>query len=235
MLTTVWMRDELSYDSFYRNSDKIYRLTIEKNDKTTGYHTHIARSTYEWLKNIKNDIPGIKDFGRFINRGETPIKIDSSVYNSRILKANDDFIRVFPTKFILGSSENALKEPKTAIISKSASKKYFADKNPVGQTIKDYLMNSPDRKEYKITALVEDLPVNSHFHFDLVLTMDKSDSTEGTWYYNYIILEDNVQPSQIIEHFNQFAEKYTPIIEISRIPFRMPIRRILRRMSPLRM
>ena len=214
MLTTVWMRDELSYDSSYSNSDKIYRLTIEKNDKITGYHTHIARSTYEWLKNIKNDIPGIKDFGRFINRGETPIKIDSSLFNSRILKAKDDFIRVFPTRFILGNPENALKVPNTAIISKSASKKYFGSKNPVGETIKDYLMNSPQRKEYKITALVEDLPVNSHFHFDFVLTMDKSDSTESTWYYNYIILDDNVKPTQIIEHFNQFAEKYINADEV---------------------
>src|ERR1035437_6527698 len=135
MLTTVWIRDELSYDSSYRNSDKIYRLTIEKNDKTTGYHTHIARSAYEWLKNIKNDVPGIKDFGRFINRGETPIKIDSSVFNSRILKAKDDFIRVFSTKFISENPENALKEPNTAIISKSASKKYFGNKNPVGEII----------------------------------------------------------------------------------------------------
>jgi putative ABC transport system permease protein len=208
MLTTVWVRDELSYDSSYRNSDKIYRLTVEKNDKITGYHTHIARSTYDWLKNIKNDIPGIKDFGRFINRGETPIKIDSSVFNSRILKAKDDFIRVFSIKFIQGNPETALKEPNTAIISKSASKKYFGNKNPVGEIIKDYLMNSPERKEYKITALVEDLPVDSHFHFDFVLTMDKSDSTEGTWYYNYIILDDKVNPSQITEQFNQFAEKY---------------------------
>ena len=69
-------------------------------------------------------------------------------------------------------------------------------------------MNSQERKEYRITAIVEDLPVNSHFHFDFVLAMDKSDLTEWTWYYNYIMLEDNVHPSQIIDQFNQFAEKY---------------------------
>ena len=109
LLTSVWIRDELSYDSSYKNSDKLYRLTIEKNDKTTGYHTHIARSWYEWLKNIKNDIPGIRDFGRFIGRGETTIKIDSSVFNSRILKANEDFIRIFSIRFIQGNPANALK------------------------------------------------------------------------------------------------------------------------------
>ncbi len=208
LLTSVWIRDELSFDSSFKNSDKLYRLTIEKNDKTSGYHTHIARSWYEWLKNIKNDIPGIKDFGRFIGRGETTIKIDSSVFNSRILKANEDFIRIFSIRFIAGNPLTALKEPNTAIISKSAATKYFGTKNPVGETIQDYVMNSKERKEYRITAMVEDLPVNSHFHFDIVLAMDKSDLTDWTWYYNYILLDDKVQPSQILDHFNQFAEKY---------------------------
>ena len=199
LLTSVWIRDELSYDSSYNNSDKLYRLTIEKNDKTSGYHTHIARSWYEWMKNIKNDVTGIKDFGRFISRGETTIKIDSSVFNSRLLKANEDFIRIFSIRFIEGNPSTALKEPNTAIISKSAATKYFGTKNPIGEMIQDYLMNSQERKEYRITAIVEDLPVNSHFHFDFVLAMDKSDLTDWTWYYNYILLDDNVQPSQIIE------------------------------------
>jgi putative ABC transport system permease protein len=208
LLTSVWIRDELSYDSSFNNSDKLYRLTIEKNDKTTGYHTHIARSWYEWLKNIKNDIPGISDFGRFIGRGETTIKIDSSVFNSRILKANEDFTRIFSIRFIQGNPATALKEPNTAIISKSAATKYFGTENPVGRIIQDYVMNSLERKEYRINAIVEDLPVNSHFHFDFVLSMDKSDMTDWTWYYNYILLDDNVQPSQILDHFHQFAEKY---------------------------
>jgi putative ABC transport system permease protein len=208
LLTSVWIRDELSFDSSYNNSDQLYRLTIEKNDKTTGYHTHIARSWYEWLKNIKNDIPGIRDFGRFIGRGESTIKIDSSVFNSRILKANEDFIRIFSIRFIQGNAATALKEPNTAIITKSAATKYFATKNPVGEVIQDYVMNSQERKEYRITAVVDDLPVNSHFHFDIVLAMDKSDLTDWTWYYNYILLDDNVQPSQITDHFSQFAEKY---------------------------
>ena len=214
LLTSVWIRDELSYDSSYNNSDKLYRLTIEKNDKTSGYHTHIARSWYEWLKNIKTDVSGVKDFGRFISRGETTIKIDSSVFNSRLLKANEDFIRIFSIRFIGGNPSTALKEPNTAIISKSAAAKYFGTKNPLGEVIQDYLMNSLERKEYRITAIVEDLPVNSHFHFDLVLAMDKSDLTDWTWYYNYILLDDNVQPSHIIEQFNQFAEKYIDADEV---------------------
>lgn len=208
LLTSVWIRDELGYDSSYNNSDKLYRLTIEKNDKTTGYHTHIARSWYEWMKNIKNDVSGVKDFGRFVSRGESTIKIDSSVFNSRILKANEDFIRIFSIRFIQGNPAAALKEPNTAVISKSAAIKYFGTKNPVGEVIQNYMMNSLERKEYRITAIVEDLPVNSHFHFDFVLAMDKSDLTDWTWYYNYILLDDYVQPSHIVEQFNQFAEKY---------------------------
>lgn len=208
MLVSVWIVNELSYDSSYKNSDRIYRLTIERNDQAAVSHSHIARSHYEWIKNIKNDIPGIAAFARFVNRGKTAVKIDSSVYNSTILKANDDFIRMFSIKFINGNPENALKEPNTAIISKSASIRYFGNKNPVGEIVEDYLMNSADRKNYKIIAITEDLPENSHFHFDFVLSEDKSDIEGWNWYYNYVLLENNVQPRQITGQFNQFAEKY---------------------------
>lgn len=209
MLTSVWIRYELSYDSSFKNADRIYRLTIEKNDPKSGYHTHIARSWFEWLKNIKNDIPGITDYGRFSGRGETTIKIDSSVFNARILKAGDDFIRMFSIKLIDGNPLNMLKDPNTALISKSASKKYFGQKNPVGKIIEEYQQNSGDRKSYRITGIAEDLPANSHFHFDLVLAMDESDIKNWGWAYNYLMLDNNVQPSRIIEKFSQFAAKYT--------------------------
>jgi putative ABC transport system permease protein len=209
LLTSVWIRSELSYDSSFKNAGRIYRLTIEKNDPETGYHTHIARSWFEWLKNIKSDIPGISDFGRFIGRGESTIKIDSSVFNSKILKAGDDFIRMFSIKFIEGDPGNALKEPNTAIISKSAARKYFGSKNAVGAIVQEYLQNSQNRKEYKITAIASDLPLNSHFHFDIIMSVDESDLKNFTWAYNYLLLDENTEPSQIIDKFGQFARKYT--------------------------
>ncbi len=215
MITTVWIRDELSYDKSYENYNRIYRLTVEKNDPKTGYHTHIARSWFKWLKYIKNDIPGIREFGRFMGRGETTIKTDSSVFNSRVLKAGDDFIRIFSVKFIEGNPATALKEPNTAIITRSASLKYFGNADPVGKIIEEYLYNSKERKEYKITAIVEDLPLNSHFHFDVILAMEESDLTDWSWTYNYIMLEDNVTPAQITGQFNQFAEKYISQDEVT--------------------
>jgi putative ABC transport system permease protein len=209
LLASVWIRYEMSYDSSFKNAHRIYRLTIEKNDLKSGYHTHIARSWFEWLKNIKNDVPGISDFGRFSGRGETTIKIDSSLFNSMVLKAGDDFIRMFSIQFIEGDPGNALKEPNTAIISESAATRYFSSRNPLGTIVQEYQQNSMDRKAYKITAIVKDLPLNSHFHFDLALAADESDIKNFGWAYNYLLLDENAEPSQILDKFGQFARKYT--------------------------
>lgn len=209
LLASVWIRYEMSYDSSFKNADKIYRLTIEKNDIKSGYHTHIARSWLEWLRNIKNDVPGISDFGRFIGRGETTIKIDSLLFNSRILKAGNDLIRIFSIQFIEGDTGSALNEPNTAIITESAATKYFGSRSPLGSIVEEYLQNSPDRKAYKIIAVVKDLPPNSHFHFDIVLSVDESDIKNFGWACNYLLLEENAEPSQILDKFGQFARKYT--------------------------
>ncbi len=214
MIAATWIRDELSYDRYYENSDSIYRLTVEKNDPKTGYHSHVARSWYQWLKYIKNDIPGIREFGRFISHGETTVRIDSFVFNAKVLKAGEDFISIFSIKIIEGNGKEALKEPKTAIISRSAAAKYFGNHDPVGKLIEEYQQNSPERRQYKITAVADDLPANSHFHFDIVFAMEESDLTEWSWTYNYLMLDDNVQPSMITAQFSQFAGKYIDKAEV---------------------
>ena len=60
LLVTVWLKDELSYDSYNSKADRIYRLTVELSNNETGFHWDFARSWYGWLKNIKDDIPGIE-------------------------------------------------------------------------------------------------------------------------------------------------------------------------------
>ena len=78
VLVTVWLRDELSYDSYNTKSDRIYRLTVEQNNDETGFHWNFARSWMGWLKNIKKDIPGI----------ETMVRL--SRWEDGYIKANDN-------------------------------------------------------------------------------------------------------------------------------------------------
>lgn len=212
LLASVWIKDELNYDKSFPNHENMYRLTIEKNDTKNGYYNHAARSFYEWLKNIKSDIPGIKDFGRFVYRGENIVKIDNRVFRAKVFRANKDFVRFFSIQKIQGDLKNAFEEPNTAIITENASKKYFGTSNSIGKVFRCYQTNDKEGKEFRIISVVQDLPVNTHFHFEIVVTMDPSEW--DNWFYNYVMLDEHAKPDEISAKFQTFAAKYIDAEEV---------------------
>jgi putative ABC transport system permease protein len=217
MLISVWAADELSYDKSYKDADRIYRISIEFKKKN-GYNTHIARSYYEWLRFIKTDISGIEDYARFIKRNQSRIMTDSlNSYNANVLRAKNDFLKMFSIQIISGETKNALEEPNTAIITEKAALKFFGKTNPIGKYFREFQKNDKDGTEFKIIAIAKDLPSNSHFHFELALAMSKKDTIDGNWYYNYIKLEKGVKPSQVLSQFHKVARKYVSTEEASEL------------------
>jgi putative ABC transport system permease protein len=207
LFVIIWIRDELSYDSFHDKADRIYRLTVEKNDVSTGYHTHFARSWYDWLNNIRENIPGIEKTVRFSNWLGTIVMADERPFESILFKTDPSFLEVFSLDFISGNPETALKEPYTVILSESAAIKYFGSCNPLGKTLLLYCSRCPERIKYEVTGVAKDLPLNSHFHFEALAPFDDPDEFSG-WAYYYLLLEPKKNPEDIIKDFVPFMRKY---------------------------
>ena len=76
---------------------------------------------------------------------------------------------VFTIPVIAGDAKTALNEPNTVVISESAAKKYFATTDVIGKNIET---DDNDKTLYKVTAVIKDIPHNSHFTFDMHFSMD---------------------------------------------------------------
>jgi putative ABC transport system permease protein len=90
---------------------------------------------------------------------------EKQFFEDGILYADQSFFKVFTFPLIKGDPETVLKEPYTAVLTDSIAEKYFGNEDPVGKTI---LLNY--QRDYKITGIVEDVPPNSHFTFDLLFS-----------------------------------------------------------------
>ncbi len=207
LFVIIWIRDELGYDSFHDKSDRIYRLTVEKNDESTGYHTHFARSWYDWLGSIRENIPGIENVVRFSNWLGTIVMADERPFESALFKTDPSFLEVFSMDFIRGNPETALREPYTVILTESTAIKYFGSQDPVGKTLLLYCSRCPERIKYEVVGVVKDLPLNSHFHFEALAPFDNPDEFSG-WAYYYLLLEPKKDPGDIIKDFIPFMNKY---------------------------
>ncbi len=157
--------DELGYDRFNEKADRVYRINshIHEKDKNTDW----VLSQFPLGPRMKRDFPEVEDAVRFVSRERTLFKNgENSFYETKAYYADSNVFNVFPAKFVEGTAAKALDEPYSIVLSKSLAEKYFGKKTPaVGKTLKTVY------DTYKVTAVFEDRPKNSHIRYDMLLSM----------------------------------------------------------------
>src|SRR4051812_7394402 len=119
-----YVTDELSFDRYQENADRIYRVNtyIQEKDKNTDW----ALSQLPLGPQVKKDYPEVQEMARFINRERTLFKFgENSFYETKVYYADSTAFKVFTYKFIEGSKATALNAPFDIVISQSLAKKYF--------------------------------------------------------------------------------------------------------------
>ncbi|HXB45001.1 MAG TPA: FtsX-like permease family protein, partial [Puia sp.] len=137
-----------------------------------------------------------------VKKGSEYIQEDHAVY------ADSSLFAVFTLPLIEGDVSNALRDPKSVVITEQTAKKYFNRTDVVGQTL---LIN--DNDPYKITGVTKDIPVESHFRFDFFFAIsDLSASREAAWLSNnfvtYVVLKPGTDPGRLESKFPGFIRKH---------------------------
>ena len=170
-LLLLYVQNELSYDQFNKNADNIYRLTQPDN----AYHApQVARE-------LANNLPEIKDFVRILPKDSEIIEYDNKRFKEiNIPYADPSLFRMFSFQFVSGDSKTALDNPFSTVISEKFAQKYFANENPIGKVLK-----VGGEHDYTVTGVMEDMPQNSHFRYDIILTLTDADKVFGSLMENW--------------------------------------------------
>jgi len=174
ILLLLYVKNELSYDRFNENADHIFRLCQPQ-------HPYNSPQT---AKLLADNFPEIKDYARILISGNDVIQYKNKRYLEKenvLAYADASLFRIFSFKFKQGHPEIALQQPFTMVISEKAARKYFGNENPVGKLLK--LNNEFD---YMITGVMEDMPQNSHFRYDIFATLTAAEKVAGAdWMNNW--------------------------------------------------
>ncbi len=165
-LLLLYVQNEFSYDRFNENADNIYRLTQPDH----AYHApQVARE-------LANNLPEIKDYVRIFPMDSGIIEYDNKLFKEKNIPfADPALFRMFSFQFVSGDNETALDKPFTTVISEKFAKKYFDKENPIGKIFRLF-----DEHDYTITGVMKDMPQNSHFRYDIVLTLTDADKVFGS-------------------------------------------------------
>jgi putative ABC transport system permease protein len=209
LLIFQYVKFEKSYDTFHEKGDRIFRL--QQNRYNEGkLSTQWAAGSAGIGMAVKEAIPEVEDYAKLI-KASGIISYNNEIYREeRVYFANDAFLPMFSYKVIKGKKEGALIEPNTAVITKSAAKKYFGSEDPMGKTI-----SRNKEKDCKITAVVEDMPQNTHLKFDVLISFptyinrtSPEAETSFNWdgFLTYILLNKNADLKAVERKITQVVE-----------------------------
>ncbi len=211
ILLLFYINFELSYDKYHKNSGRIYRVAA---NFTNGGITSILPCTPPPAgPALKRDFPEVINAVRFLPMPKSSVNYkDKSFYEEKIFFADNSVFDIFTFPIISGSSKNTLLTEFTAVITRETAEKYFGEENPVGK-----VMKINDRDSYTITGVIENLPENSHFTFDILcsfstLNVQRGDQIEN-WssaldYYTYILLQEKAAPNVLEQKFPVFMDTH---------------------------
>ncbi|WP_299364442.1 ABC transporter permease [Winogradskyella sp.] len=158
---SIWVQDELSYDSGFAQSDSIYRL---ESHLTLQDGTDDALQTVGWPvgKSIVENYPEVEAL-TYMRDWSPIVTVGNNKYFEEALMVDENFFEVFNYQLEEGNIDDALKNPRSIVLTSSLKEKYFGDKNAVGKTL---LLS--DTIPYQITGVLKEMTVPSHLQFNML-------------------------------------------------------------------
>jgi putative ABC transport system permease protein len=210
LLITLYVTDELSYDKHNKNADRIYRINSDL--RFGGSDLHITSTSDMMGELLKKDYPQVEEYTRiYNNEGSKLIKKGNDfIDESRIAFVDSTFFDVFSLPAIEGNPKKALFEPNTVVLAESAALKYFASTDVLGKTLE--INDGEKTTTYKITAVIKNIPEESHFNFEFFLSMKNANYDWGQLtshnFHTYLLLKPGTDYKAFEKNFDQYTDKY---------------------------
>lgn len=209
LMIGLYVQDEMSYDNFHENKDRIYRINQsaiwgddwEQQMPGTGPNVAIA---------LRTDIPEFEEVTKVLAPEPFAVsfreedKAVISFLQDNLLIVEENFLSVFSFEMIEGDFSTALDEPFKIAITQKMATKYFGAVNALGKTLHmkgTILEGATTKKEqwvpFEVTAVLKNVPGNSHIKFDMLTSMSSYQdikSSESAWVWtgftNYGLIKE---------------------------------------------
>ena len=209
LLIALYVMDELSFDRFYPNADRIYR--INSDIKFGGANLHMPVTSDMMGELLKKDYPQVEQYTRIYTfNGDKLIKKGNDyIDEAKVAHVDSTFFDVFEIPVIEGDVRHALDEPNTVVLTESAAKKYFNTTHVIGKAIET---SDSKNRFYKITGVVKNIPQNAHFHFDFFFSMKNVNYNWGQLtshnFFTYLRLKLGTDYKAFEKNFDQYVDRY---------------------------
>jgi putative ABC transport system permease protein len=208
LMILLWVHDELSFDTYHKNADRIYRLTIDAN---LGTQMKAPVSPTPAGPALVDEYPEVLQSVRLTRPNRSPVVVgEQDYFEENVAFADNSIFEIFSFLFLEGDPKTALETAYSAVITEDVAKKYFGGDSPIGKMIK-----FDGDQEYAVMGVVKNVPKNSHFSFNILRSMETRYAEERplmeNWLaisqYTYVLLAENADPKSLEQKLPAFVDK----------------------------
>lgn len=208
MVIFLFVQKELTYDNFHDHKDEIYRLTLEEINRPGA--RHFATTSPPMGPALVESFPEIEQSVRFRFPDSNILSTgDRHFYEYNLAYADSTILSIFDFPLAQGDPSTALKNLNSVILTRQMAKKYFGNKNPMGESL---LLDN--RIPLTVTGIFEDITNNTHLNFDFIVSFDSFKVPRGypvtleSWgwvsFYTYLKLSENASPDKFSAKLREF-------------------------------
>lgn len=213
ILIMLFVIYENSYDNYHEKADRIYRLAVRASIGDTKINQTYS-SAITFLK-LLEEFPEVKNGVKFSNIGQIPVKYqDQTNYETKFLAVDSTFFDVFSVPMINGDPKTVLVEPNTMVVSESTARRYFGRTDVTGEVLSAEFSYGLGEIVFAITGVSEDMPSNSHFHYDFLVSLTSFPELINNtgWTSNnfitYLVLVEGASKDSMEVKLKDFTRKY---------------------------
>lgn len=214
LLILLYVADELSYDRFHPDADRIYRVTFH--GRLQGEDINSAQTGLPLAEAIQREGTGIESTLRIDKWMTCPVQYEEKAFTEMYFYlADSNFFSFFNFKLLEGNPQEALKGPHKVVISQDAALRYFnykgkGDPSPIGKTM---VIGSTGDVTAEVTGIVQNPPLNAHLRFDFLMSLENSGYIDdkswlSTMVYTYFKLLPGTDIANMEKTFDTFIRKY---------------------------
>ncbi|MBX2967760.1 MAG: ABC transporter permease [Cyclobacteriaceae bacterium] len=208
LFITLYVKDELSYDRFHQDADRIYRVNLDA--KLSAQEIAVAVSCPPMAGALINEVPEVESALRVAQNNGVVMKYGENAFTQeKAFLADSNFFTFFSFPLLEGNAKTALREPNTLVLTERTAKKFFGEEKALGKL----LTVGNDTTTYVVTGIAQNPPSNAHFGFEVILSGVSTPAFQDPiWMNNYIAtyfkIHKNASPAVVKEKIDGLTIKY---------------------------
>lgn len=219
LLILSFILNEVSYDKYQPDANRVYRVTRNfSNPETGAVSLNLSTVAPPFGPLLKNDFGEIENMTRLLQNGTTPVRYEEKMINEEnVYWADDKFFDFFKTDILKGNPKKALNDPYSIMMTEAMAKKYFGNEEPMNKVIR---VNFGNYFDFKVTGIFKPFPGNTHFHPNLILSFNTLNDTliygaenlrtnfGNNSFFTYIKLPEKYNPKKLEAQLPAFVDKH---------------------------